>query len=161
MIIVDKILHHSNTFNQPHKFMYHRLLVARLYVTLSICLSVLSYIFEPLSKQGSSNIATNTPLIWICGAVILCLLAVTDIIINDLFPENFKLNITYDYRHIMYMFFAVLSFSISVAVFNTYGSSFLMLRLWLDGGIAAIVAFLDIFGRYKGLRDTTIHIHSK
>lgn len=160
MNIKNEYLPSRHNIKNPRRLIYQRMIVSRIYVAFSILFSTLAFAFEPLSKQGSSAIATNAPIFWIYAALVLCLMAVIDIIINDLAPDNFKLNITYNYRHIIYMLLAVLSFSISVAVANTYGTSFLICRLWLDGGVAAVVAFLDIFGRYRGFRDTTIHIHS-
>ena len=159
--MMDSELIDSHDIKKPRKFSYQRIIVCRVYVTISIFLSAMAFAFEPLSSQGSALIATKAPQVLVYLALFLCCLTMLDIIINDLAPDNFTLKCTYDYRHLLYMSLAVLSFSISVAVANTYGTSFLMCRLWLDGGIAAIVAFLDIFGRYRGLSDTAIHIHSK
>lgn len=148
-MISEKNTYIKHEIKTPHRFLYQQTIVTRVYVAFSIFFSTLAFAFEPLSRQGGSNIATSAPIFWVWAALTLCMVAVLDIIINDLAPENIKLNITYNYRHIIYMLLAVLSFSISISVAKTYGTSFLMCRLWLDGGIAAIVAFLDIFGRYK------------
>ena len=161
MTITDKKYRSTHDIEHPRKLLHQRLIVSRTYIAFSVLFSTLAFAFEPLSRQGGANVATSTPQIWIWAALILCFISVLDIVINDLAPKNIKLNITYNYRHIIYMGLAVLSFSISVAVANTYGTSFLMLRLWLDGGVAAIVAFLDIFTRYKGFRDTSIYLHRK
>lgn len=157
----NKSLTDAQTNNKPRVLIYQRLIVSRIYVAFSIMFSTLAFAFEPLSRNGAAQIATNTPDIWIWSALLLCFLAVVDIIVNDLAPPKYVLKFTYNHRHIIYMCLGVLSFSISVAVAKTYGTSFYMCRLWLDGGIAAVVAVLDIFGRYRGFRDTAIHIHSK
>ena len=144
----------------PSVLMYQKLILLRIYVAFSILFSTLAFTFEPLTRAGISNIATQTPDIWLWSAIALCSLAVLDIIINDLAPDKYSLELTYNYRHLIYMFLGVLSFSISIAVAKTYGGSFQLCRLWLDGGIAVVVAFLDILGRHRGFRDTEILIKS-
>ena len=75
-------------------------------------------------------------------------------------PDKFNIKLLYNYRHLIYMSMAILTFSMSAALTEVHGISFLMCRLWLDGCIVAVVAFLDILGRYRGFRDTAIHFQS-
>jgi hypothetical protein len=105
--------------------------------------------FEKTSSLGFVYIATDVPLGWMFFAFILCTVAILDIIINDICPNTINIITLYNYRHIIYMLMAVLSISLSVAVIVTNGPSFSLCRLWLDGAVATLVAFLDIRERYR------------
>lgn len=137
--------------------MNHRFLVTRVYVCLSILISILITIFEPSSVYGRALAATNMPdgLIW--AALGLCIVAVLDIAINDFAPDKYRFGWAFDYRHLLYMSLALLSFSLSVGVITAFGSSFFLCRLWLDGSVATVVAFLDILRR-RGYSGSTVHI---
>jgi hypothetical protein len=109
--------------------------------------------------QYRSAIATDAPRSWLYAALVVAILAIADIIVNDFMPNKFELNYAYDFRHIIYMLLALISLSFSVSIVVTFGTTFIVSRLWLDGLVAATVAFLDIFSRHGGDSDTAIHIH--
>ena len=142
-------------------FTFQKMAVTRIYVVISVCLSLFAFAFDPMSRLGESAIFTQASFFWIFPAIVLSLFAILDLIINDIAPQRFYIKWLCSYRHLTYMFLSLLSFSLSVALTETYGASFLMGRLWLDGTIAALVAFLDIIERYRGFRESAIHINTK
>lgn len=129
---------------------YNRYIISRIYVVLSILCSV----FIGLNEEASLyyQIFDDTkmdhgilyPLIFICS------IGIIDIFVNDFLPNKYKFRLAYENRHIVYMTLSLASFSISAAMVYTYGPTFHLARLWLDGTVAAVVAILDIFARHKG-----------
>lgn len=128
----------------PIKILYQRLIISRIYVVLSIFISSSSFLFDKLTN--------NTTFMWTFFILFVCLVAMIDIIINDICSDKYYIDVMYDFRHIIYMMLAIINISLSVSVIMNYGSSFNLYRMWLDGIVAAIVAFLDILGRYREKR---------
>lgn len=139
------------------KTMHQRLVVSRVYTSISIFISVLTMVFEPASILGQSVMSTEIPMIWVVLSLILCGMAFCDVLINDIAPEKYSFQFAHDNRHIVYMCLATLSFSISVSILTSYGTSLALCRLWLDGCISVAVAILDILGRHGRLNDTSVH----
>ena len=137
--------------------MQKKLVILRVYVCLSIFFSILTMMFEPTSVYNRAVNLTDAPLLMIAGALFLCVISVFDIVINDFSPDKYRFGLAFDYRHLIYMSMAVLSFSVSVGVITAFGTNIAICRLWLDGSIAAIVAFLDILGR-RGYSGSSIYI---
>lgn len=137
--------------------MFNNTLLTRIYITLSIFFTTLTMVFDQNSLGWISLYLTQAPSLFMYFAVILCTISVLDIIINDLMPEGYRLCFTFSYRHILYMSMGILSVSLSVGVIATFGSTFFVCKLWLDGAMAAIIAFLDIFERH-GYSGSSIHI---
>lgn len=129
---------------------FNRYILARIYVTVSIFISVLTALFEPTSIHHLSVLLSDGSMILMYLAISVCGFAIVDIIVNDFMSDKYKLNITYNQRHIIYMCLSLISFSLSLGILFTFGGVFLLGRLWLDGFVAAIVAILDIFARHKG-----------
>lgn len=142
----------EKSFLCPAKILQNRLIISRIYVTLSILFSILSMLFEPFSIHGQSTILSAVPIYWIYANLALCIISILDIIINDIAPDKYTLKYAHDYRHIVYMLLALMTFSISIGMVTTFGISLLLIRVWLDALVAAVVAFLDILGRYKDKR---------
>lgn len=135
---------------EPSKILYRRYIIARLYVVLSIFITVLTMIFEPSSMHGRAAVITHAPTILSFITFGVCALALLDIIINDFAPDRFVFKPAYEYRHLIYMALALISFSISISIIEAFGTSLLLGRLWLDGIVASVVAILDIFARHRG-----------
>jgi len=126
-----------------------RYVIARLYVALSILMSVFSIIYEPISIHSQAMSSAKLPDFLFFSAIVVCIVALADIFVNDFLPNKYKFKHAYEYRHIVYMFLALISFSLSAGLLITYGGSILVGRLWLDGLVAALVAMLDIFARHR------------
>jgi ABC-type Na+ efflux pump permease subunit len=137
---------------EPANILYRRYVVARLYVVLSVFTSVVMSIFEPASIHHQIFDATGTGSLLVLTAIgAIAGIAFMDIIVNDLAPNKYQLKIFYDNRHILYMALSLGMYGISAAMIFTYGASAVLIRLWLDGGVAAAVAVLDIFARHRGV----------
>jgi hypothetical protein len=139
--------------------MFKTTLLTRIYVTLSVLFTTLTMTFDKNSLGWISLHFTNAPSIFMYLAIFLCSLSVFDIIVNDLMSDGYKLCMAFSYRHITYMSMGILSVSLSVGVISTFGSTFFVCKLWLDGIMAAVIAFLDIFERH-GYSGSSIHIRS-
>ena len=135
----------------------NRLVIARIYVAVSMFLSVLVAMFEPTSVSFMSIQQTDAPPFLMYSALALCGIAMADVIVNDFAPDKYKFGWALNYRHLVYMGLAVLSFSLSVGIIAIFGNSLFLCRLWLDGTVATVVAFLDILGR-RGYSGSKIYI---
>lgn len=132
--------------SQNHK----RYLISRFYVAASVLLSCFVAMFETSSMYHTIFIDTKLDGTFIWGVVFICSLALVDVLINDVLPNKYEVLSLYNNRHIIYMTIALSMFAVSAAITYTYGSTFYLGRLWLDGLIAAVVAILDTFARHKG-----------
>jgi hypothetical protein len=131
-------------------FMTRRYFIARVYVALSIFITVLSLVFEPtLNHTQATASAADLPAFLFWSAIGVCLVAILDAFGNDFLPDKYTFTIAYQYRHLVYMFLALITFSLSAGLIHVYGPSLLVGRLWLDGVVAALVAVLDLFARHR------------
>jgi hypothetical protein len=123
--------------------------IVRLYVTISIILSILSILFEPASIHAQVVGSANLPIALFYTALGVGFVALLDIFINDILPNKYSFKQAYLYRHLIYMSLSLISFSLSAGLLITFSGSILVGRLWLDGVVAATVAVLDIFARHR------------
>ena len=130
-----------------NKTMY--LHISRIYLSFSILMTVLMFVFDRSTLVGQSAVITNVPTFMADFALLVCFVSVIDIFVNDILPDKYVLSCSYNYRNIIYMSLSLISFSISIGMLSSMGMSFVIGRLWLDSLIAAIVAFLDIFERFR------------
>lgn len=129
---------------------HHRYFLTRLYVAASVLITVLSVVFEPLSLNSQAAWSAKLPDTLFYPAIVVCVIALLDVFVNDILPSKYRFAHAYNFRHIIYMCMALISFSLSAGLLLTFGGSILVGRLWLDGSIASAVAILDIFARHKG-----------
>ena len=136
-----------------NKFFSPSLLLTRIYVSISIFLNVSAATIDHDSVLGTAVRETGAPSVMMWCAWVMCGLALIDIIINDFLPNKYCLKFVSEHRHVLYMVLGMISISLSVAVITFNPAPFLIGRLWLDGSVATIVAFLDIYVRrgYIGL----------
>lgn len=152
---VDKIV------KEPALIMYRRYLIVRIYVVMSIFISVVTMLFDPSSVYGKAAIITDAPLIMLFSFLAITVIAIIDILINDIAPDKFVFKMAYNYRHITYMIMAIISFAISISIIESLGVFMILGRLWLDGCVAAVVAFLDIFTRHRGtFSGSKVRVHN-
>lgn len=135
---------------EPAGIIYRRYVIARLYVVLSIITTLIIAIFQP----GSIYVNSIKQLVpeenmFVLGIVaIISIATILDIIVNDFMPNKYRIMFLYNKRHLFFMSLAMGMYSMAAEIILTEQSSFVLLRLWLDGFIAAIVAVLDIFARH-------------
>lgn len=138
---------------EPIQILYRRYVIARIYTILSMLTTLAITKFEPGSiyyQHFILNSGENTFVLLLIGA--FTAIAVLDLIVNDLMPNKYKILILYNNRHLIYMSLALSMYGISAAIVLTDNVSIILLRLWLDGLMAAVVAVLDVFARHgKGM----------
>lgn len=139
----------SNDRRNTRRPIKSRYRIVRLYVSISIMLSVFSILFEPASIHAQVVGSANLPTALFYAALGVGLVALFDIFINDILPNKYSFKHAYLYRHLVYMSLALISFSLSAGLLITFSGSILVGRLWLDGVVAATVAVLDIFARHR------------
>jgi hypothetical protein len=126
--------------------------ITRLYVALSALTSILVSWLEPQALTHKLIDASGRQG-WAVVAILaaICLVAIADVIVNDLLPDQFKMVATKRHRHLIYIALAMGIFCTSYVFVAGDGSRFrpLVLPFWLDGFIAAAVAFLDLFQRHR------------
>ena len=132
------------------KAMHNRYFIARLYVAISVLLTALAVMFDPTSIHSQAAYAAKLPDTLFIGALLVCSIAILDTFVNDILPNKYKFKQAYDFRHVIYMALALISFSLSAGLLVTFGGSILVGRLWLDSLVATVVAVLDIFARHRG-----------
>lgn len=130
--------------------MHNRYFIARIYVAISVLLTALAVMFDPASIHSQAAYAAKLPDTLFIGAIFVCSIAILDTFINDILPNKYKFKHAYDFRHVIYMALALISFSLSAGLLVTFGGSILVGRLWLDSLVATVVAVLDIFARHRG-----------
>lgn len=129
--------------------MQKRYFIARFYVAFSILITLISLVFEPAAIHAQAASSANLPDFLFWAAIGVCVVAIIDTFINDFLPNKYIFKYAYQYRHIVYMLLALISFSLSAGLLSAYGGSILVGRLWLDGIVATFVAILDLFARHR------------
>lgn len=138
--------YHEHDRKEPSSLLFRRYIVSRIYVTLSVLITILTLLFE--SSHIQNKIIIPDFLLYI--ALSVCLIGSIDILINDLAPDKYIFRTAYAYRHLVYMALSLISLSIAAGITLTSGGTIFLGRLWLDGMVAAFVAVLDIFARHRG-----------
>ncbi|CAN5857208.1 hypothetical protein BH11PSE13_BH11PSE13_12060 [soil metagenome] len=126
--------------------------ITRLYVALSTVMSIIVSWLEPgalthrlIDRSGEQGWVMVGLLAVVCG------FAIVDVVVNELLPEKFKLPTAKKHRHLIYMALAMGIFCMSYVFIVGEGGWFrpLVLPFWLDGFVAAAVAFLDLYQRHR------------
>lgn len=144
----------ESTVKEPVGIIYRRYVIARLYVVLSALTTLIVSIFEPRAINFYyllNNSIDGKIVIFVSCAIVLA--ALIDTVVNDFMSDRYKIITLYNKRHLIYMAIAMAMYAQSAAIILTnHDTSLVLVRLWLDGFIAAMVAVLDIFARYgKGV----------
>lgn len=128
----------SSNCNKQKKTLLEIINIFRIYVLISISVTMLDI-----------NSVVNQTAIFIIA--LLCIFTLSDILINEILPNRFYISVLHKSRHISYMVLSIMIFCISAEYIYTTGYTFSLIRLWLDGGMVAIIAVSDIFIRYMHL----------
>lgn len=120
----------------------------RLYVALSILVNVVITATEP-QALGYKVLTETGPLGWLCVGILGCLalIAVMDVLINDLAPEAWHLPTAIRWRPITYMLLATGIASYVFVIIDAVGFTWLTLTYFLDASVAVVVGVLDLFYR--------------
>jgi hypothetical protein len=127
---------------------------ARLAVSLEvlIVLVMVSW-FEDTSLTAQAIEATGEHgWLLILGTACCCLIALVDVVVNDLMPARFDLPTARHWRHLGFMGMALQLAAVGVLVIFVKGFTVLVLAYWLNAGLAALLTFCDAFARYPRSR---------
>lgn len=126
--------------------------ITRLYVALSILTNILASWYEPQAlthKLIDASGEQGWVMVGILGSI--CIVAIADVVVNDLLPDKFRLASAKRYRHLIYIALAMGIFCMAYVFVAGDGSTFrpLVLPFLLNGAVSAAVAFLDLFQRHR------------
>lgn len=138
----------TKTVKEPTEVIYRRYVISRIYVVLSILTTLLIFLTSDMYSFAIIESDVGQTLLWCLVGV--GLFAVSDICVNDILPDNYNLFWLYRNRHLIYMILAMGMYGITAAIILSNGSAVIMIRMWLDGFFATVVAVLDIFARHRG-----------
>lgn len=128
--------------------------MARAIVALEVLiLIVVVSLFEPASLTAKA-IAKTGDFGWVLvfGLAACCLVALADVLINDLMPGNWRLPFAFQWRHMAFMLIAMQLAVIGFMVVFSLGFTILLFAYWLNASLACLLAFLDAFARFPRLQ---------
>ena len=130
------------------KFWLSRLIIS---LEVLVLVVVISW-WEPQSLTGRA-IAASGHHAWLLLAALggCCLVAIADVVVNDMMPARFSLKTALRWRHLGFMGMALLLGVISVVVVVAQGFTTVMFAYWLNAVLAVGVTFLDAFHRLRQL----------
>lgn len=130
--------------------------MTRLYIASSILVSCIITWSEPLSLSHRA-VSRGAPWGWAWMAFLatLALLALADVIVNDLMPPRFDMPTVLRLRGLLLMALALGLVSQSIVISKyVNGFSSAMGYYWLNAAFAVTTAFLDTFYRHREGRCT-------
>lgn len=124
--------------------------LSRAFVALNVLvtLAAVSW-FEETSLTAQSIEATGRyGWLLILGTALCCLVALSDVVVNDLMPARFAMPTALHWRHMGFMGIALQLAAVGVLVVFVKGFTVLVLAYWLNAVFAGALAFFDAFARY-------------
>lgn len=128
---------------------------ARLYVALSVLVNVVVTLLEPSALTARAINASGSLgwlAVWTLGAV--GVVALLDVIVNDLAPDRWRLPSAHRWRHFVYMAIALGEVSITYVIAAKLGFTPLLFVYWLDAAADVAIAYFDLFARHREGRTT-------
>ena len=129
--------------------------LTRLYVALSVLVNIMVTSLEPQSLTARAIYATGSLgwlAVWTLGAV--GIVALLDVLVNDLAPDHWRLPSAHRWRHFVYMAIALGEVSITYVIAAKLGFTPLLFVYWLDAAAAVAIAYFDLFARHREGRTT-------
>lgn len=122
--------------------------LARLYVAMSVLYITLLSVYDTgtMAYRLVGNSGGTVPMLVLAG---VALMALADVVINDLLPRRFRFAFACHYRHLIYMAMALGLVSTGFIVAKEHGLATLHARLSIDAAVATAVAFFDLFARHR------------
>ena len=143
-----RIVDQTSIIKDKFVIIHKRNLVSRIYVVVSILVTLILLLTTEQYKIDVIKSEVGLFLIWALLGV--CSIATLDIFFNDILPRNYYLLWLYNKRHITYMVMAIGMYGITAAIILTNDQATIMIRMWLDGFFATMVAVLDVLSRHRG-----------
>lgn len=125
--------------------------LARLLVAGNAILACLLILQEPSSLLHQTiERAGLTGQIAVSALVGIGLLAVVDVLINDLLPARYELQCALKYRHTVYMLIALGCLSLIFVIVKSHGPSSSLIHYGMVALASMILAVYDLRDRYLG-----------
>lgn len=127
---------------------------ARMAVALEVLVVLVAVSwFEEASLTAQAIAATGRHGWWlVIGTAFCCLMALVDVVVNDLMPPRFTFRCAMTWRHLGFMGLALQLSAIGVLVVFAKGFTALVLAYWLNAVLAGVLTFFDAFARYPRSR---------
>lgn len=137
---------HLNRLRQMPAYWLSRAIVA-----LEILVSIVGVSwFEAHALTARAINQSGKPGWALVGVLFMfCLIALCDVVINDLLPDSFSFRYGLEHRHIGFLGMALTLALIATLVTYQSGFTFLLLVYWLNAALAALIAYMDIFTRLR------------
>lgn len=131
--------------NNSARFWLARLLTA----ATSLCVTLVA-LFEPASLTHHLLMEQTPVGVWcVVALTALAALALADVVINDLLPDNCTWRAVRRRRYLVYMALAMGNLSLSLVLQQRIGWTWLHLQLWVTCSAACALAFFDTLHRQK------------
>jgi hypothetical protein len=120
----------------------------RAYLAIRALLLVVGLLADP-TNLARRAVDTNGLIGWVAITVLgaVALVALFDVLVNDLCPDRFVLPSFIRHRHLVYMALALGSMSMCLVAYRG-GAQSLVPYLWTDAFFAAAVAIVDLLARH-------------
>jgi hypothetical protein len=127
---------------------------ARAVVALEILVLLVAVSWFERSSLTSQAIEASGPHGWLLihGTAFCCLVALFDVVVNDLMPARYTLPSAMRWRHLGFMGIALQLSAIGLLVVFAKGFTVLVLAYWLNAVLASVLTFFDAFARYPRRR---------
>lgn len=120
----------------------------RAYVAVRALLVVMNMLIDPHTLTRKAVDSTG-PVGWFAVSALgaVALVALIDVLVNDLFPERFSLPSFFKRRHLVYMALSLGLMSMCMVAFRG-GAVAAVTYFWVDACFACGVAIADLFARH-------------
>lgn len=123
--------------------------LVRLYLALSVVIFTGTALYQP-DTQIYRMISLSGGQFFVFALMLLSLIAMLDAVVNDMFPDRYRLKWAMRHRHVIYMMIALGTFSMAYILWSLSGRpNGAALHLILSSAMATTIAFLDVFARHR------------
>ena len=125
--------------------------LARLIVALDVLVTCLIVLVEPTSiiHRVAIEGAGTLGHIGVWALLGIGVLALGDVVVNDVLPERYVFPTCRRYRHTIYMMIALACLSMVFAIVKSVGDSAVVARYLLTAFGASMIAVLDVYDRVE------------
>jgi hypothetical protein len=124
--------------------------LARLIIALDLLANCAVMVWEEASLMHKIvQQAGPTGHFAVISLAVVAFMALTDVVVNDLLPDRYRLCYAIEHRHTIYALLSLGALSISFVVVKTHGVTPLLLHYGLVAGFALTIALFDIHDRVR------------
>lgn len=126
--------------------------LARVVVAVTLLISVALAIQEPGSLMHMTIDRAGFPgRLAICALVFVAVLALVDVVINDIMPKQYVLKCARRWRHTVYMLMSLGCLSLIFVIIKSHGPSAVLVQYGIVAFAALFIAIFDIRDRMNGV----------